>query len=799
MACLGDYWLEFQELTELATPSVITNVLESLLVVADVAMLGRLGRGHIAALAVGNGLFNLVWYFIEGFFTAQDTLCSIAFNQGDLKALRYWTYASLGSILFLCSIATAMFIFSDFIFEDIFFVSPHLRSKAVLHVYLLTPSIWFYGLFRVMQKFLSAQNIMKPTIHALIVGNVCNAILNYLFIFLLGFGFMGTSISTTISRGVMMFYLFYRTRKVSTFVHMRPELQELVKGTSAQSLLHAADYVDETLYGASAQKTYVRGRGLLAKGIEHVGVTLHIRPLVRWARNWDQVEKEDDAALEMSSLLKDDKRSNNDRKRIKPSSAIKKSGRIVPYDEGGNSHHSNDENSMKSSSIEDMNNADEETVLYVDSDENTSYLDDVKLDDDLYTKKHGLTPRPASVVKNNKSNYDKSPKNSSHGDHSKEQNSSKHGNESSKHRDEDSDDGSADDEKESTDSESDSEDEESRDARRGPRMLMLVRILRFLAIGVPGGLMVGLESWVFCILVIFVSRIGIIPTAATFIGMVFIETVFLAIPFAISVATTLRVSQLLLNNKYEKASVCSIVSLTVGTCAVGLTGFLTYNLPKLLGHLFTTDEDVIYRIIQIAPYLAGYQVIYGIMGLSQGILRAQGKQLEVVFFTFSSLYLIGLPLSWWWGFYVRPTHGLFGYWAGMLVGMGLLALLLFLMVAVTNWHYESRAMIVRADREKEGFSRPSASNMWMNKGMATAGGGAGLSNMYDEDDVFSPIATEESVLPMVGAPSIGSRAVGGFALNNATLEEIMNETEEIDILKKVHSADPTSKREHDDV
>ena len=106
MACFGDYWLEFQELTELAVPSVVTNVLESAFVLSDVAMLGRLGRGNIGALAIGNAMFNLVWYFIEGFFTAQDTLSSIAFEQGDLKALRYWTFASLGSVLILCSFAT---------------------------------------------------------------------------------------------------------------------------------------------------------------------------------------------------------------------------------------------------------------------------------------------------------------------------------------------------------------------------------------------------------------------------------------------------------------------------------------------------------------------------------------------------------------------------------------------------------------------------------------------------------------------------------------------------------------------
>ena len=45
MACFGDYWLEFQELTELAGPSVITNLLESAFVLSDVALVWLCG-GH---------------------------------------------------------------------------------------------------------------------------------------------------------------------------------------------------------------------------------------------------------------------------------------------------------------------------------------------------------------------------------------------------------------------------------------------------------------------------------------------------------------------------------------------------------------------------------------------------------------------------------------------------------------------------------------------------------------------------------------------------------------------------------
>ena len=83
---------------------------------------------------------------------------------------------------------------------------------------------------------------MKPTIHALCIGNIINVLLNYFFIFLTGLGFCGCSISTTITRLIMLLYLYKRTKKMSSFVHMKPELRNLVKDTSFQPILETIEY-----------------------------------------------------------------------------------------------------------------------------------------------------------------------------------------------------------------------------------------------------------------------------------------------------------------------------------------------------------------------------------------------------------------------------------------------------------------------------------------------------------------------------------------------------------------------------
>ena len=152
MECLSWLWNESEALMSLAVPSVLSNVLEGSMAVVDVLMLGRLGKGHLAALSVGNAFFNIPWFFIEGFLTAQDTLGANAHGAGDAASVRQWSYIALGLVLALCLVASVTFLFAEPILGQLFWVSYHLKTKAAVHIYLMLPGMWFLSLSRVLQK-----------------------------------------------------------------------------------------------------------------------------------------------------------------------------------------------------------------------------------------------------------------------------------------------------------------------------------------------------------------------------------------------------------------------------------------------------------------------------------------------------------------------------------------------------------------------------------------------------------------------------------------------------------------------
>ena len=97
---------------------------------------------------------------------------------------------------------------------------------------------------------------------------------------------------------------------------------------------------------------------------------------------------------------------------------------------------------------------------------------------------------------------------------------------------------------------------------------------------------------------------------------------------------------------------------------------------------------------------------------------------------------------------------------GLTVGMAALAFILLLLVYTTDWHRETRRARVRLARERQGFAQESSSR-WGNWTSAASEPGAG---------------------PLVGRPMLGSRATGGFSWGYSSLQEEMDETEQVDII-----------------
>ncbi|MEW5319658.1 MAG: hypothetical protein WDW38_010800 [Sanguina aurantia] len=169
------------------------------MVVTDQVFVGHLGVTQLAAAALGNTWFNLLWFFLLGTSTALDTLGSQSYGANDYTSLLTWTVAATFVLSGLCGIMAVALWFSREVAVHLFFQPDEVADAVSVFCRYLIPGLWSV----VLMKFMQVQNCMLAP--ALVAGFTClfnignNALLVHYY------GFVGAPIATTISRFLQFF------------------------------------------------------------------------------------------------------------------------------------------------------------------------------------------------------------------------------------------------------------------------------------------------------------------------------------------------------------------------------------------------------------------------------------------------------------------------------------------------------------------------------------------------------------------------------------------------------------------
>ncbi|KAK2982145.1 hypothetical protein RJ640_028716 [Escallonia rubra] len=105
-----------------------------------------------------------------------------------------------------------------------------------------------------------------------------------------------------------------------------------------------------------------------------------------------------------------------------------------------------------------------------------------------------------------------------------------------------------------------------------------------------------------------------------------------------------------------------------------------------LSKLFTSDSEVIAAVSDLTPVLAISVFLNGIQPILSGVAIGSGWQAVVAYVNLGTYYIIGLPIGCVLGF--KTSLGAIGIWWGMIVGVVLQTLALFILTVRTNWNAE---------------------------------------------------------------------------------------------------------------
>uniref|UniRef100_A0A672QJB0 Multidrug and toxin extrusion protein n=1 Tax=Sinocyclocheilus grahami TaxID=75366 RepID=A0A672QJB0_SINGR len=201
----------FLRCTKLSTFAVQANFLsylfDYLIIFVSTVFCGHLGKVELDGVSLATAVISVMGIGIGyGLSAACDTLISQAFGAGNLHLVGVITQKAILILLLACLPCCAFLINT----ESILLLVG--QSPEVLYVNIFLPGLPAAFVFIIEAKYLQNQGIIWPLVITGVVANLLNALINYIFLFVLDMGVPGSAAANTISQYSLAIILFIYIR-----------------------------------------------------------------------------------------------------------------------------------------------------------------------------------------------------------------------------------------------------------------------------------------------------------------------------------------------------------------------------------------------------------------------------------------------------------------------------------------------------------------------------------------------------------------------------------------------------------
>ncbi|KAJ7669264.1 MATE efflux family protein [Mycena polygramma] len=219
-----------------------------------------------------------------------------------------------------------------------------------------------------------------------------------------------------------------------------------------------------------------------------------------------------------------------------------------------------------------------------------------------------------------------------------------------------------------------------------------------LHLGLSGVGQTASEWWAWELVALAASLLGPVSLATQSILLSSASTTYQA-PFALSVATSVRIGNLLGEFNSARAKVASNTSIYMALAISMVFSAMFMGFRHSWAYLFNDDPVVVELVAAILPLVALFQVFDGTSAVTGGILRAKGKQMTGALLNLSAYYIIGIPFGAWLAF--NCDYGLHGLWIGLTVSLVYCAVFGTLLCVRTDWDHEVQKVAARINAESK--------------------------------------------------------------------------------------------------
>jgi multidrug resistance protein, MATE family len=209
---LHEFWVLFKG----SIPVILAYSLQNSFQTVSILIVGRSSPKDLSTAAFSY-MFAMCsgWLIGQGGSTALDTLASSAFtgskNKHDLGVLLQRAFVVLTTMYFPVAILWAC---SEPVFR-LLGQTEQLSRDSAKFLTCLIPGGLGYIYFETMKKYLQAQEIMRPGSYILLITSPISAALNYLFVYVAGWGVFSAPFATGIGYWLSFLGLILYTRFVA--------------------------------------------------------------------------------------------------------------------------------------------------------------------------------------------------------------------------------------------------------------------------------------------------------------------------------------------------------------------------------------------------------------------------------------------------------------------------------------------------------------------------------------------------------------------------------------------------------
>ncbi|XP_030078256.1 multidrug and toxin extrusion protein 2 [Microcaecilia unicolor] len=209
-------WEEVKALFSLAGPLFLSQLMTFMIITVSSIFCGHLGKVELDAVTLATSVIVVTGISVGiGLSSACDTLISQTFGSKNLKLVGVILQRGILIQLLFCFPCWAVFLNTGHILS-LFRQDPAVIRLTQVYVMIFIPALPATFLYQLETRYLVNQGIIWPQIITGFVANIMNAVVNYVLLYQLQLGVVGSAWANTISQSsqALLLFIYIRVRKL---------------------------------------------------------------------------------------------------------------------------------------------------------------------------------------------------------------------------------------------------------------------------------------------------------------------------------------------------------------------------------------------------------------------------------------------------------------------------------------------------------------------------------------------------------------------------------------------------------